>query len=161
MEREENQISLTEALKGKMWKGKYDVTAGTKKINVIRHTTSGICKYLWRLMLKVQCGALIGTSSKRTKNYVRHYLSTHPFLKCPYRKKSNDMNSWCACAWRDMTSERFECYRLERCSNTAVGIPFCIADRCGHGCQAQKFYCKFKLKLCLEHSRFISFFFFF
>ena len=36
-----------------------------------------------------------------------------------------------------------------------VRIPFYIADRCGHGCQAQKFYCKFKLKLRLEHSRFI------
>ena len=40
-----------------------------------------------------------------------------------------------------------------------VRIPFYIADRCGYGCQAQKSYWKCKLKLRLEPSRFIFFFF--
>ena len=40
-----------------------------------------------------------------------------------------------------------------------VRIPFYSSGRCGLGCQAQNSYCKFKLKLRLEHARYFSFFF--
>ena len=59
--------------------------------------------------------------------------------------------------------KRCQMAKALRCSlhagvRRAGSNPVLHRKRCGHRCQAQNYFCKLKLKLLLEHSRFISFF---